>query len=74
MLIPNRAGEYCLDDEKVYRYKAFVDTFHRVIELLTMYDGTQYVFENDWRNMNDIEKYVCRQRGWDLDRFFEDEE
>ena len=56
MLIPNRAGEYCLDDEKVYRYKAFVDTFHRVIELLTMYDDV-----NEFESLK--EKYLNIAKG-----------
>ena len=71
MLIPNSKGEYFYEDQKCIEYYAMVDTFHRVIEAFTTEDGTQYVEENYWQNMNDIEKYVCRQRGWNLDKYFQ---
>ncbi len=74
MLIPGRDGHYTSDGMKVVHYYAMVDGFHRVIEAFTTEDGQQYVNENEWKDMNDIEKYVCRQRGWNLDKYFPDEE
>ena len=71
MLIPDSNGHYFYEGQKVIHYYAMVDTFRRVIEAFTTEDGQQWVTENDWREMNDIEKYVCRQRGWDLDQFFD---
>lgn len=70
MLIPDKDGHYWYEGQRCMHYYAMVDTFHRVIEAYTTEDGTQWVEENHWSEMNDIEKYVCRKRGWDLDRFF----
>ncbi len=71
MLIPNSKGQFYYGDQKVVDYYAMVDVFHRVIEAFTTEDGTQYVEENCSQDMTDIEKYVCRPCGWDLDKYFE---
>ncbi len=71
MLIPDSNGQYSYEEQKVIHYYAMVDTFHRVIEAFTTEDGEQWVIENNWPEMNDVEKHVCRQRGWDLDEFFD---
>ena len=72
MLIPDSDGHYSYEEQRVIHYYAFVDCFHRVIEAFTTEDGTEWVDENYWPEMNDIEKYVCRQRGWDLDKYYTD--
>lgn len=71
MLIPNSKGEYFYGDQKCVHYYAMVDSYYRVVEAFTTEDGTQYVQENNWEDMNDIEKFVCKQRGWDLSQYFE---
>ena len=68
MLIPNSKGEYFYNDQKCIHYYAMVDTFHRVIEAFTTEDGVKWVFENEWNDMNDLEKHLCYQRGWYLDK------
>ena len=74
MLIPNGKGEFFYEDQKCTHYYAMVDKLYRVIEAFTTEDGTQYVVENYWPKMNDIEKHVCRQRGWDLEPYFTKED
>lgn len=72
MLIPNGKGEYFYRDQRVVDYHAMVDIHNRVIEVFTTEDGEKYVGENEWTEMNDIEKYFCRQHGWDLDKCYPD--
>ena len=72
MFIPAKDGKYYNEEGLLCTdYNCFVDTFHRVIELYALEDGSKWVCENEWPEMNDIEKYVCRQRGWNLDQYFE---
>jgi len=70
MLIPYNDGHYYYKDQRCKHYFAMVDNFYRIIECYTDADDIQYVEENYWIDMNDIEKHVCRQRGWNLDPYF----
>lgn len=70
MLIPDRDGHYWCEGQRCIDYHAMVDGFHRIIEVYTLEDGTKWCEENYWDKMNDIEKYVCRQRGWDLEKYY----
>ena len=73
MLIPNQDGRYTYEEQRCVHYYAMVDNQHRVIEAFTTEDGIPRVHENYWTDMNDIEKYVCRQRGWNLDKYYPDD-
>ena len=67
MLIPDRNGVYYYEDKRLQHYYAFVDSFCRIIEVFTTADGKKFVCENKWEDLNDIEKEICRQRGWNID-------
>lgn len=67
MLIPDRNGQYSYESLKVTEYHGFVDTFGRIIEIFMTEDGRKWKSENNPDELNDIEKYVCRQYGWNLE-------
>ena len=67
MLIPDSKGHYTFEGLKVTDYYAMVDTFDQVIEVFTTEDGRKWKSETNWDEMNDLEKHICRQRGWNLD-------
>lgn len=73
MLIPDGNGNYYFHGQKCIDYHAFIDGFDRVIELLTIEDGSQWESITEWSDMNDLEKHICRQRGWYLDRFLKED-
>ena len=73
MLIPNQDGSFTYEEQKCVHYYAMVDTKHRIIEAFTLEDGTQNVQENYWTDMNDIEKHICRHRGWNLGKYYPDD-
>lgn len=66
MLIPDQNGEYSYNGIHLTHYYAFVDSFYRIIELFTTEEGEKYVEENEWEDLNDIEKHVALSRGWDI--------
>ena len=66
MLIPYNDGSYYYHDVKLRDYRAFVNSQLQIVEDIFTDDGERIVRKYDWDDLNDIEKYVVLQRGWDI--------
>lgn len=68
MLIPDKEGHYWYDDRRIIDYHAFVDGFHRIVEVFTTEDDKKYLGVFEWDDLNDIEKAYAKKWGWDLSK------
>ena len=66
MLIPDSEGRYYYHDAQVLKYHAFVNSHLQIVEDIFTDDGEWCVEKHDWDDLNDVEKYVALQRGWDI--------
>lgn len=66
MLIPGSDKSFYYHDIRVVDYIVFVDSCLDIVEIITTEDGERFVIRNEWDNLNDIEKFVALERGWDI--------
>ncbi len=66
MLIPDRNGKHYFNDKRILHYTAFVNSDLDIVEIIETDDGERIVFRSTWDDLNDIEKHVALERGWNI--------
>ena len=66
VMTPGPDGRLYYNDIRVIDYHAFIDSQFRIVEEIKTEDCERIVIWNEWEDLNDIEKYIARDRGLDI--------